>query len=240
MVTKAQLVFIPLFLCTLTSFTPEKEKNIVYFKGNEIAMGTIKVMPYSYLASLDKVKDIFLYTALPDSVPVKDWVTGHINMEAVQTDIIPVAINGKPIIANEKRYYLQSDAEVRYMPPVMNGKVNSFDEYLFTNLKTELDKLDDGAYAFNVNKLVVDDAGNIAYYEAEGISVFMNPHDKKVLIREDLRHEINNKLIASLEMSVKFKPALKDSKPVNTRLNTNKYMIQVSGHKAQLVERGGC
>ncbi len=234
------LSVILIFFCSQTSLSGERNRkgSKVYFKGNEIEFGSLKVIPFGYRETLQLQKDMFRYTTLPDSVLMKDPATGYMKMEHVSSETIPVVINGKPIWGNEPKYMLQ-DITANYIAPVVSGAVNNFDQYLFSILQKDLDQLEDGSYSLNVNRLVIDEKGNIAYYELEGICL-LGQYEKKPVIRDDVRNTINQKLIEILDGSVKFKSALKNGMPVNARLSLENYQIVVKKHKAQLIEMGGC
>jgi hypothetical protein len=237
MFTKTPLVFIPFLFCTLTSFTPGKEKNVVSFKGNKIELGSVKVVPNEYRKALQQRNDMLLFTTVPDSVLIKEWPTGKMVMQEVLKDIIPVSINGEPITGNEQQYCMRTDPS--YIAPFLPRYYGGIETYLFVHLESELNKLDDGEYLLNVNKLVVDNAGNIAYYEANGISGFMSRQGVS-LVKEDLKQNIDQKMLEALNGPIKFEPALINDKPVNARISADTYSIVVKNHKASLVARGGC
>lgn len=146
---------VPLFLilticCTQSSFsevTTEKDRKIK-FKGNEIKFGSIQVIPWGYRETMKQKKAMFLsIESLPDSVQVKDQSTGFMINEAVLRNTVPVALNGERIYGNEDQYVLPTDL-TRYENPIFVGE-KDMDTYLFAQLKSELDKLEDGAYISN-------------------------------------------------------------------------------------------
>lgn len=230
-----------LLLCTQTSFSGARTKvqNKIYFKGNEIMLAPLKVIPSGYEATVYQQKKMFLYATLSDSVAVKNQRTGIYEMAPVKTDTMPVAINGQPILGNEPQY-LQPEYNNKYSLPVFTGSGNDLEVYLFTTLKKELNQLEDGRYILRLNRLVIDNQGNIAYYEPEGIDWFMGSEETLPVIPDNIRQAINQKLTSACNAPLKFKPALQDGKPVNVRLSLDKYAIEVKDHKAALVERGGC
>lgn len=181
---------------------------------------------------------MFVFTTLADSVPVKDWRTGYMKMQPVLSEMQPVTINGKPVFGNEVKYFLPED-DKNYTEPVF-GEGNNLDTYLFLKLQNELNKLEDGEYDLNVNCLVIDDRGDIAYYETGGISVYNSPYGKQRTISDALKNTIDRKTNEVLDAPLKYTPARKDGKAINVRVNTNNYEVIVKNHKASLVERGGC
>jgi len=229
------------FCCTQVSVAGKitAQGNKVYFKGNEIEFGKLKIIPYSYREQLKKQQTMFLYPSLPDSIPAKDLLTGNPKMEPVQSDMMPVAYNGKRVLGNESKYLLP-EAEMKFTAPVFSATAKSFEEYLFENLQKEFSKLDNGEYSFNVERVVLDEKGKIGYYEANGISVYSAPYEQERIINAALKHAIDKKIVNLLEASEGFKPAMKDNRPVNVRVNTGTYEVIVKNHIAKLTERGGC
>lgn len=240
------LVVVPLsfalaLFCTKHSFSgpANSGEQKVIFKGNEIVFGALKVIPYHYMETVKLQRSMFMPVTVSDSFHVRNNATGKYEMQAVVKDIMPVAINGKPILGNEPQYLLPGEY-INYTPPVFNGSALSLDEYLFSELKGELDKLEDGVYRLNINRLLVDDEGKLAYYENKGIEISMGDFETKPVMDEQTMNEINRKLDGLLEGPVTYKPAVKEGKAVNVRLGFGNYYIVVKQHKAQLAERKGC
>lgn len=233
--------FILVLFWRQSSFSKETnaEKTTVHFKGNEIELGQIKVIPYEYRNTWDLQKKMLLYSALPDSVPIEDWRTNTIKMIAVKSDIMPLAINNKPIIGNEVQYAIP-DANKKYSPPVFTEMGNDLEKYIFTKTADKLNQLEDGTYILRVDKLVIDENGHVAYYEPQGIETYMGSMDKLPVISETINTAIKQEVAALLDGPVKFNPAVKDGKPVNVRMSLTKYAIEVKDHKSRLVGRGGC
>jgi beta-lactamase regulating signal transducer with metallopeptidase domain len=234
------LTLLLVFCCTQISLSGEvtRQGNKVYFKGNEITMGQLKVIPYSYQEEIENQKKIFRHASLPDSVLSWDYRTNHMKMEQVVSDVMPVDINGKHIYGNEPKYLL-TNAEVDYTAPVF-GKFSELGEYLFSEVQSDLNKLDDGFYTFNVNRVVIDDQGRIAYYEDKGISQFREPYEKGPMMSQALKNVIDKKIEAALNTNQKFAPAVKDGKAINARVAVRSYDIVVKQHKAILMKGGGC
>lgn len=230
-----------LLVCKETSFSREADgkKKAVIFKGNEIEMGQLKVIPYEYRRTWDLQKKMLLYTTLPDSVPIENWRTNEIKMVAVKSDIMPVAINSKPILGNEVQYVMP-DANKKYTPPVFAEAGSNLEKYIFTKTADKLNQLEDGTYILRIDKLVIDENGNIAYYEPHGVETYMGSMDKLPAINEAINTSIKQEVTALLDGPVKFNPAMKDGKPVNVRMGLTNYAIEVKNHKAKLVGRGGC
>jgi hypothetical protein len=237
------LLMLFIIFCSQNSFSgqfnQQKQKKKVIFRGNQIEFAELKVIPFAYMETFKKQKKIFVNVTLPDSVPISDWLTGEIKMEKVLLDLMPVAINGKPIFGKEPQY-IHPEYNRNYSEPVCLGSSKLIDPYLFSMIKNELDQLDHGTYIFNINSLVIDDQGKVAYYENAGISSYMGSSEKKPMNSQKLLKGITQKLTDVLNGPIKFKPALRDGKPINVRMNMGYYMIEVKNHKAVLLERTGC
>jgi len=210
-----------------------------YFKGNEIQFGKLKIIPFSYREQLKQQNAMLTYQALPDSIPTKDFVTGVPKMEAVQSEMMPVAINGKPVLGNEPKYFL-TDNEKNFTAPLLGIGFKDIEQYIFAQLQPQLNKLENGEYNFNIERVVLNDQGKVAYYEANGISVYTAPYEKERIIERSLKQAIDERVKNVLETSPAFRPAIKDGKAVNVRLTTGNYDIIVKNHQARLVERKGC
>jgi beta-lactamase regulating signal transducer with metallopeptidase domain len=237
------LTVIPLSLglilfCTQVSFSGEAstKMSITHFNGNEITMEKYNAYPSWYYDVLEKQKTVFLYTPQPDSIPFKDWRTGAVTMIAVREQTRPATINGKPVFSDDPLYKL-AHPEVAYVKPMFRGPKNDLDQYLFSSLHDELNKLPDGVYILQVNNLVVDQTGSIAYYEAKGI---LPDSDDTPVIDDNLKSAINEKLSQLLDSHLKFKPASRNGEPVNVQLQLNAHRVEVKNHAAVLVARGGC
>ena len=234
------LVLLLVVFCTQTSFSGIRSgNNKVKFNGNEIEFGSLKVIPYEYRETMEQQKRLLSYTTLPDSVLIKDPLTGIQKWYTVKSDIMPVSINGQHIFGNEEQYML-GDAEKNYSLPVLDGSAKGIYEYLFNALKDDLDKLEDGGYALQVDKMVVDYDGKLAYYEVEGLRISMSSYERWPLIGQDLKQSIDNRLKKILSEQIRFKPAVKDGKPINVRTTPGSYEIIVKDHKARLAQIQGC
>ncbi len=235
------MLVILLICCTQPTLSGQihKDGEKVIFKGNEIEFGELKVIPYAYLETYHLQEKMFVNFALPDSVPTTEWPTGFLKMEKVTRDTMPVAINGKPIFGKEQQYDL-SEYDSKYNRPIFSGQAKDAEDFLFIQLKNELDQLEDGQYIFSLNRIVIDEYGEVAYYENNGIALDMGPDEKRPVINDGLSATIQKKLTDAMNGSLSFQPALKDGKPVNVRIDMRNYVIVVKNHQASLVARGGC
>ncbi|MBK7763284.1 MAG: hypothetical protein IPI46_07905 [Bacteroidetes bacterium] len=223
----------------VTSSSSDPSNKKVIFKGNEITFGEIKVIPFQYQKVISEQKKAFMNTSLPDSVLLEDWATKKLIMTAVEKDIMPIAINGQPIIGNESQYFMPH-VDTKYSMPIVLGPEIDPEAYLFTKLNDQLNKLEDGTYVLHVDRLVIDTKGMVAYYENPGFDLFMGSSEKLPVIKDEIKQGVEQKMIELLNGSLQCKPAHKNGKPLNVRLPLNKYQINVKGHMAKLVERAGC
>lgn len=226
--------------CTPQSYSGNslnRSNATLMFKGREIGFGPLKVIPGSYQQTIRQQKAMFLTPSLPDSILVQDW-RGTYTKQAVVSDTMPVALNGNPIYGNEPQY-LNSYIGNGYSKPGF-GAYADLEEFLFNAVRKELELLDNGEYLFNINRIVLDDKGRIAYYEPKGFDIYTDPYREKPLVNQRLHRSIQQKLEEAMDNATGFQPAMKDGRPVNVRVSLNAYTLIVKNHKPQLVRREGC
>jgi hypothetical protein len=171
---------------------------------------------------------------------MKDWRTGYTVMRPVPVETTPVAINGQPIYGEEIRYEAVNGRST-ILSPIFKGQINDPVLFLFSRLENDLSKLEDGLYSLDLRRLVVDDKGNLAYYESKGIIAEAVGGRAFSFISDDLRSTINRQLFGLLDGALKFKPAMDlEGTPINARLELRAYDIEVKDHKPRLFERKGC
>jgi hypothetical protein len=230
-----------LLCCTAGGFPgndPVKDKTL-RFKGNEISFGDIKVIPYEAREKMAKQRAMFPLMEAPDSVSIFDWRSNMDKKIFVPLEQVPVAVNGEPIYGKEPQYWLAS-GEADYTAPAFDAPVRSLDEYLFARLKPELDKLENGTYIYNIDRMVVSAAGKLVYYEPRGIEIYMSREEHQPKLDKDLVQSIDHKLAEAIGAPFIFKPAYKNGKPVSVRISLGNWAVEVKNHKAKLVDRGGC
>lgn len=243
--TVLSLAFITTFYSIQPAQSGEKstKANTIQFNGNEIELGEKRVYPGSYINMFRKQKALFYYTSLPSNINVKDRMTGEMVTKPVPTEVVPVAINGEPVLGNERKYDIFDDWE-EYNPPVYTGSTADIGTYLFTNLKASFNKLDDGVYRLGVNNLVVNDKGELAYYIHSGIAADYAPWEKAPVIDNSISVAIDKKLTTLLSSKINFEPATnKDGETIHARVSMQNYIVEVKGHKAKLIDLGnneGC
>ncbi|MBS1587521.1 MAG: M56 family metallopeptidase [Bacteroidetes bacterium] len=230
-----------LVCCTAVGFPgndPGKNKTL-RFKGNEITFGDLKVIPFEAREKVAKQRAMFPLMVAPDSVSVFDRRSNMDKMIYVPSEQVPVALNGEAIYGKETQYWLAS-GETDYTAPTFDAPTRSLDEYLFARLRPELNKLENGTYIYNIDRMVVSAAGKLAYYEPRGLEIYMSPEEHQPKLDKGLVQNINQKLAEAIAAPLNFKPALKNGKPVNVRISLGNWAIEVKDHKAKLVDRGGC
>lgn len=219
----------------------DKERyKTVRYQNNVVQLGEQKVYPGYYIETLRKRRMMFLYTPLPDSIPYKDRATGEESIIPVPVDIIPVSLNGQPVFGSE-RYYDIFNEQKPYTPPTLSGDEQHLEQYLFKHLEQDLNGLEDGRYVININNLVIDNQGRVAYYDEVEIIPDYAPVEDKPMINAQLQKNINSQVVELLEAgTIRFQPAVQEGKAINVRLNPQDYQVLVKGHKATLVERPDC
>jgi len=143
------LTLICLLLFTNNSFSAkfEKQGNIVKYRGN-----TIELSPPS----------------IPDTVTVIDAVTGKQNMVVTRKNPNPIKLNGKKIYTSDDvNVKMKMGAPATNKADIDGGAIK---EYLLSNMKNEIAKLDDGNYVLHLDNIVLDENGAIVYYEYNGIT----------------------------------------------------------------------
>lgn len=233
--------FLLVLCCSETSFSKSvnKDGKKVNFKHNRIELGEFKVVPFEHLKMMQQQQQMFLFTSIPDSFPLTNRATNElIRMEATGVDIMPISINGKPIYGKESQYLLPV-ADMNYTDPVYIGAEKSVEQVLFNRVKKEIEKLDDGSYVFRLRRLVVDDQGQIAYYDHPGMDLWWSENEHATM-DAGIKKRIDQVVMQTLESAIKFKPALKAGKPINVRLKVDGYEISVKNHHAKLLVRAGC
>ncbi|RYZ15969.1 MAG: hypothetical protein EOP49_52320 [Sphingobacteriales bacterium] len=233
--------------CTKTSFSEQGgdlNAETVAFKGSVVTFEAVKLLPWSFYQKLQQQqKDLFVYSSLPDSVLDRDPVSHEFKMHLVQKDRVPVSINGEPVYGNEdvNAYPFLSNnlpkyAGAQFTIPYDRTTLQSLDQYLFAKLEKDLSKLGDGAYYLGLDKVIINDEGQVAYYEFKGLHTPTNHQ-----IREDLRNNIDGKLKAILDGPLQLLPAEMEGRKVHVRYRANGYRFHVKDHKAVLeVGNGGC
>ena len=182
------------------------------------------------------------------TIMVKDPVTGNAEQQSIPAR--PIAMNGKPIYT--------TDTLTRF--PVFNEKgapgTEKLSGYLFTILKAELGRLDEGNYILSVTNAVIDEKGRLVYYEFGGLkrlqekTVFSSASGGRkndaaiydhveniptdIGIDSTLKQPINSAAQKALDNLPKMKPAQVDGKNVRCTgpvFSTWNFII-VKDHKA--------
>ncbi len=119
-----------------------------------------------------------------------------------------------------------------------NRKFKSHDislaAYIFNNIKTELEKLNNGAYFITITNVVINAAGKIVYFENKGVFKIGGGIDEQIKQKQ----QINNKIAKLMDKTVSFEPATQNGKMVaylisNTFGYRNGENITVINHKAE-------
>ena len=132
------LVFIPLALVCLVCFSKSTFSQRFKKNGNIVTYRGNKIE---------------LSETLRDTMTLIYPVTGQETIKIVQLDPHPIKLNGKKIIE-------PSDGD-----PAYTGSEKDLRNYLLLNMKHELGKLDNGSYRLDIDNIVIDENGKIAYFD---------------------------------------------------------------------------
>lgn len=144
--------------------------------------------------------------ALHDTMYIENPATGAIEMRIVTLTPRPLTINGNKIHRSE---------DVT-MPATYDGTTtNGLQGYLFKKIQLELNRLPDGEYSINVDGVVIDKTGKVAFFSKP--MVFpprnMNLNNVDADTKKQLE-DINKKITDVLNDAPKFTPAQLDGQPV--------------------------
>lgn len=179
-ITKSKMLLaLPLTVICLLLFTKsgfsakfDKQGNIVKYEGNTIE----------------------LKKELRDTIITVNAKTGKNDTAIAVRGSYPLKLNGEKIYtmydSNIKMKYHES-AEL-----VSSKYAESIVEYLLNNLKSELEKLDDGGYRLGINNVVLDQKGKIVYYEYSGIVTASDtiPDEKLPKANKEVSAEVGRKI----------------------------------------------
>lgn len=156
-----------------------------------------------------------------DTQIIVDPITGEEIWKTRVTSGSPDKINGKKV------YY---DHEVTTRPRHSIGAL-PLDEYIMTNIKPDIEKLQlpDGALQVALSRIIIDEKGKIVYYEYNGITLW----------QKDITHRIVNdaeiapKIFQLLEAAPTMKPATLNGKNVAAYLSNSSlydFKIEINSH----------
>ncbi len=174
-------VAVPVTLCCVLCFSQYSysykktgdDENVIVFKGNRI----------EFSGPVGKGKDATVTTS--DKGGKQEAPT------VITFYPAPVKINGKPI---------RSTGEVTKEPVFLGGD-HSLSKYIFANTKALLDRLEDGTYFIHIAYPIVDEKGNLAYYENQGLMAA-----GKQPVDEQIQKSFKTKIDELLDDAPKFKP----------------------------------
>lgn len=212
------LVAIPVALCCMFCFTKSAysfkkgEENVVVFKGNK----------FEFDGPVGSTRSV-------SGKELKGKIDGKEVEEVIFFPTV-VKMNGKPI---------ESFWNVT-QKPVFLGKDKSMSIYLLNSIRSEMEKLEDGEYYVNVNNSIIDEKGNLAYYEVEGVKAY----DIKIV--KSVKEAIDSKLRDAIENAPKFKPAELNGKAVvvdfeaivfGYRVIVKNHNVEIEYRKPQMLKK---
>jgi hypothetical protein len=156
--------------------------------------------------------------AVLDTMEVEDPVSGQIKKVVRQRAPIPVKMNGAKIYGA---------GEVSALP-LFDGHTKSLSKLILERLESQLEKLPDGEYVFNLGNMVADVTGKIVYYEYKGIKRRDIGNDRNE--PADVQKEIGAKVIELLASVQATSPATLNGKNVPAAIDEpghfNLFMIR--------------
>ncbi len=144
---------------------------------------------------------------------------------------IPVRMNNTRIY---RTYDLSGQAGYDFsMQPAEIAGHKQLKAIIYSGLTRELNALPNGVYNLWVDKIVIDGKGKIVYYEND----IADKADKKKLIPENIRKEIDAKTELLISSAPELKPGRMNGIPVivYTAIFAG-YTIEVKNHKARLLK----
>jgi hypothetical protein len=136
------LVFVPLAMVCVTCFTKSSLSKKFKKKGDQVTYrgNTIELSkPVTDTVSREKVADSFAI------------------QQVIVTPRKPVKLNGEAIPQNVDK------------GPVFTGSEGNLRAYIINNAKAELAALDDGMYALDISNILIDEKGEVAYFNFEDV-----------------------------------------------------------------------
>jgi len=165
-----------------------------------------------------------------DSTAVVNPATGKQNIVVTVLDPRPVKMNGQPIMyvddVDKKPVYKSADAD--------------FSAAILDHIKSGLEQLEDGRYGIVISNLIIDEQGNLAYYELGSINKLDDgsqdgPKNKQV--EEAVLKTLDQYLSGG---NISFSPASHNGQAVPCSIDIDLaflHIISVTNHKARIIKR---
>lgn len=193
-----QLLIVPVLLIAMLCFTknafsgdePEINGNKVTYKGNIIE---------------------YTPTVSADTTIVINAVTGDEEMVITTRAPRPVTINAERVYSVEE---LKS-ARNGWRKPGITYEV--LREYILTNMKKEIKKLNDGEYTITVSDIILDKKGNVVFFKYGGVHEMVKGKDNvkhPTLIDQKINERIARKISSLFDDAPAHNPAVFNSTEV--------------------------
>ncbi|HXS37985.1 MAG TPA: hypothetical protein VN721_14880 [Flavipsychrobacter sp.] len=141
-----------------------------------------------------------------DTVKVFDGDTRTVQTRFDRHDPKPIAVNGKKIL-------MPTDGNDQAVYSVALESTKQFNKYIVDGIQPLLEQLENGAYSFPIFNKVVDEQGNLTYFEINDTLLYIvkeqslhdsyNPSGNR--ISTNLNEAINKKLYKLLQDPLQFK-----------------------------------
>lgn len=208
-----QLLLLPVLAIAILSFTengitgdiptPVRDGNKVTYKGNTFEFES----------------------GMADTVMVQDPATGDMQM------IITRREPSHPVRMNGEKIYLPGELEHADRTPrgsTEESTLNSqaLKEYLLTNMKKEIKKLDDGDYKLIIGAIVIDKKGDIVYFEFDSIEKARTTANGKTefkIISDKVTETFAKKTASLLQNAPAHTPAVYNGEEVLSAINNTAF-----------------
>ena len=154
-----------------------------------------------------KNNTITLEVKTPDTTTVYESITGEPQIVISYYADKPLTLNGETIYTI---YPAPTSLMVDEFPTL--PKWNNLGEYLFHHLKDDFEKLDDGKYNMLFANMVINEKGELVFYDYSGIQRFGEEYNEAE--GPYLASHMDNKVVFLLYNAPKFTPAKIDGKNV--------------------------
>ena len=148
---------------------------------------------------------------------------------------LPITLNGKKVYSVYSERY-KNDADLDTYPS-FSIKSQTMINYLFTELKDDFGKLNDGGYNIGIGQTLINEKGEVVWYHWESSPIMKLGLDYE---GGGTRHkEFDDKIMRLLYNAPKYTPGMIAGKPVPVEMNfyEDKYChIEVKNHHAILFQ----
>lgn len=200
------LVILPVTILIITfgtqvnlyGYAPEKDGNIVTYRGNKIE--------YSEAGP-------------NDTIMVEDPITGELTMRITQLSPVPIKLNGNKIYSSNE---LMTRNTVEGITDESSVTSPELKKHILKGLDNEINGLEDGNYILELNNIIVNDKGEVVFFEFSGLYNVTYPSTGmpvKKRVKEQIEKKAAKKIGVLLSKYPKGRPATYKDKEVPSIVN---------------------